>query len=223
MSIGNLSQSSAHGFNDTTINTIPLTMSGDHPSVGLTISLGLQFQIALEIDFFDGDDTVSAGMNLDLPILEVTAESISSVDSKCIPTSKNSTTESTGDFFSDLIHIIPGVQLAIELQAKGQVDAPDLATTLGATITIAQTTYNPFPTACLSYDASKKAFVSPTPTPSSSSNGGSSNGGPSDGGSSDGGKSKNSAGVQRHPPSGADAVICTGGMLLGVLFVALSL
>ncbi|KAM3082353.1 hypothetical protein ACMFMF_002017 [Clarireedia jacksonii] len=222
MSIGNLSDSTSNGFSDSSINTIPFTSTS--PLASLTLSLGLQSQILLGVDILEDSGSINAGAFLNLPKLEVAFNQVSDVDSDCKPINKSLTSELKSEVYQNLINIVPAANIAIGLQAGIQARLAAYTEAVETAATMAQTGLT-LPTACLSFDGSKKAFASPTPTstskPTSSSGGGSSGGGSSGEGSSGQGKSK-SAGVHRGPPSGVDAVFWTGGMLLSVLFVALT-
>ncbi|PQE30422.1 GPI anchored protein [Rutstroemia sp. NJR-2017a WRK4] len=209
MNISNISESSSNGFSQASINTIPFTSTT--PLNTLTFTLGLQSQLLLGVDILEGSGSINAGAFINLPELSVAFSKMSDVDANCVPINKTSS-DSKVESFQNLVNIVPAAQIAIGLQAGIQAEIADYTEAVGMTATIGQTGVT-LPTACLSFDGSKKAFASATTTSTSTSTSTSSSGG---------GKSK-SAGVNRGPPSGSDAIFWTGGMLLSVLFVALAL
>jgi hypothetical protein len=208
INISNISDSSSNGFGHSSINTIPFTSTT--PLNTLTLTLGLQSQLLLGVDILDGEGLIDAGAFINLPELSVAFSKLSDVDLDCVPINKSDPSGSKSESFQNLVNIVPAAQIAIGLQAGINAEILDYTEAVGMTATIGSTGVT-LPTACLTFDASKKAFASPTSTSTSTSTS-----------SSGGGKSK-SAGVNRGPPSGYDAIFWTGGMLLSVLFVALAL
>lgn len=204
LAIGNLSNSTSHGFSGSTVTALPLTATDS--SISLTLSLAFHSELLLGVDILSGKGSISAGAFLDLPALSVNISEVKSVDKNCNP----SQDLAAADTFALLTKIVSNVDIALGLQASVQLSIPDsdFKESVGTTATLAGTA-SPLSTACLSFDAAKKVFASPTVT------------------TTDASKKKSGAGMQRSSPlardGGMESLYWTAGLLGCVIFVALGL
>lgn len=165
LNIGNLSESTSHGFRNTTVTALPLTATDS--SIALTLSLALHSEIFLGVDILSERGSLAAGAFLDLPALSVSITKLSSVDKNCNPAQSASVTPSQNpeskDIFPSLINIVTKAEIALGLETRAEVVVPEInfVENVGMTATLAGTEWL-LPTACLSFDSKMKAFVSPT-------------------------------------------------------------
>ncbi|KAF7861796.1 hypothetical protein EAF04_007679 [Stromatinia cepivora] len=215
LNIGNLSDSTSHGFNNTSVTALPLTATD--PSIALT--LALHSEILLGVNILSGRGSIAAGAFLDLPALSVSITQLSSVDKNCNPAQNAFLSPSQNldsiDIFSSLTNIVPKAEIALGLEASAQLAIPEINSEEngGTTATLAGTAML-LPTACLSFDGKLRAFVSPTATGTAGSSSGDS-------------KKSANAGVQLSAPlalaGDMGSLYWTAGMMAGVVFVALGL
>ncbi|KAJ8062940.1 hypothetical protein OCU04_008187 [Sclerotinia nivalis] len=215
--IGNLSDSTSHGFNNTSVTALPLTATDS--SIALTLSLALHSEILLGVSILSGRGSIAAGAFLDLPALSVSITQLSSVDKNCNPAQNASLSPSQNldsiDIFSSLTNIVPKAEIALGLEASAQLAVSEIefVESVGTTATLAGTAIL-LPTACLSFDSKMKAFVSPTATGTAGSSSGDS-------------KKSANAGVQLSAPlalaGDMGSLYWTVGMMMGVVIVALGL
>lgn len=174
---------------------------------------------------------MSAGAFADLPSLKVTISNIAGANKECDPVTNLTTLDQTlAHAFPNLTKIVPEVGIDVGLRVGAELNIPEIGfhTSIGTQTILAGTTFT-LPTACLSFDGSKKTFASPTVTLSTTSaaaTGGSSTGAGSPGGAGGAGGAKaiSSGGrTGENPLSGELAIWWMGCMLLSVFLVALSL
>ncbi|KAF4630480.1 hypothetical protein G7Y89_g7655 [Cudoniella acicularis] len=172
LNIGNLTQSSVQGFNKAQLNALPLTATS--PGITVTLGLTLEGQLNFGINVLNGEGKIEAGAFLDLPVLSATI-STTSGDDKCQPIANLSAADAlTTHIFPNLTHITGSIGVDVGLQVDAALSVADVgSTSVGTTATLAGTTFT-LPTACLSFDATKTALVSPTFTPTATAHAGSS-------------------------------------------------
>jgi hypothetical protein len=163
---------------------------------------------------------MDAGAFIDLPALKVTIANLAGVNKQCEPITNITTVDQLlSHAFPNLTHIVPEVDIDVGLQVEAGLNVPEinLHTSVGSETVLAGTSYT-MPTACLSFDPSKKAFVSPTVTSSTTSSA-------ATGAVKPGGDKAKSSGRRtgENPLTGEAAIWWTACMLLSVFLVALSL
>ncbi|TVY85315.1 hypothetical protein LSUE1_G000192 [Lachnellula suecica] len=241
LNVGNLNESSSQGLyislprrcsktyqtlsDNAQISAIPLSASS--PSIALTLGLGLRAELDLGINILSGDGSMAAGAFIDLPSLTVTISNLAGVNKQCEPITNITTADQIlSHVFPNLTHIVPEVGINIGLQVGAALNIADVHTSIGSQTVLAGTTFT-MPTACLSYDASNKAFVSPTVTSSTTSIALTGTGASvSETGTANPESAKAKSSGKRNgnnPLAGEGAFWWTGCMLLSVFLVALSL
>ncbi|KAI9650585.1 hypothetical protein NHQ30_000603 [Ciborinia camelliae] len=236
LNIGNITESTSHGFTNTSVTALPLTATD--PSIELTLSLALHSEILLGVNILSGAGSITAGAFLDLPALSVSISQLSSVDKNCNPpNSSNSNSNPTSseslsniDFFPSLTNIVPQAAIALGLEAGAELSISEIhfLEKVATTATLAGTTFA-LPTACLSFDAGKRSFVSPTVSSSTTSLSltATATGAGAAGNSEGGLKKSTNAGSQLSSPLGLDggmsSLYWTAGMLGSVFLVAMGL
>jgi len=170
---------------------------------------------------------MSAGAFADLPSLKVTISNLAGANKECEPiTNLTTVDQALSHIFPNLTHIVPEVGIDVGLRVGAELNVPgvNVQTSIGTETILAGTTFT-LPTACLSFDGSKKAFASPTVTSSTTS--AASSGSDSTGAAKPGaGGAKAISGGGRNgenPLSGELAIWWMGCMLLSVFLVFLSL
>lgn len=200
------------------MSAIPLSASS--PSISLTLGLGLRAELDLGLDILKGDGDMSAGAFVDLPSLKVTISNLAGVNKECKPISNiASLDQALSHAFPNLTNIVPEVDIGVGLRVGAELNMPEanFHTSVGTQTQLAGTAFT-LPTACLSFDSSKKTFASPTVT--SSTTGGS----PTETGKSegDGGARGAKAKSDGRRLSGELAIWWMGFMLTSVSLVFLS-
>ncbi|KAB8293902.1 hypothetical protein EYC80_009378 [Monilinia laxa] len=173
LNIGNLTDSTAHGFNNISVTALPLTSTD--PSITLNLSLSLHSELLLGVNILSGTGSISTGAFLDLPTLSVAISQLSSVDQYCNPSNSSSSSSSSSSpltsppnlenlhLFPSLINIVPKADIALGLHAQAQLSIPEInfQEEVGTTAMVAEARWA-LPTVCLSFDGGRRALVSPT-------------------------------------------------------------
>lgn len=213
--------------NNAQISVIPLSASS--PSISLTLGIGLRAEIDLGIDILSGDGSMDAGAFIDLPSMKVTIANLAGVNKQCDPiTNITSVEELLSYAFPNLTHIVPEIGIDVGLQVEAGLSIPEanFHTSIGSQAVLAGTSYT-MPTACLSFDAANKAFVTPTVTSTTINTvvtgaAATGSGAPKPGAGGEKAKSSGSR-TRENPLAGEIANWWAGCMLLSVFLVALSL
>ena len=163
LDIHNATRSNITGFQETQIKALPFQAAID--SVNLTVGAAFTPQLLLTIGILDNSVSATAGAFLDLPKVVATVSNVALVNGTCDPVSP---TKDMKDYvFDNLTHIVPkveadaGVFVNVDEKFSGNREE-------GLTYTAWNKTWT-LPTACFSFDAEKKAYVSPTPPVTASS------------------------------------------------------
>jgi hypothetical protein len=152
---------------------------------------------------------------IDMPHLGLTVSQIDSVNANCEPVDSTSVEGFLSTVFPNLTHIVPQADIDIGLSAQAGLHVDEINIDFTNTHMLAGTSFS-LPTACLMWDGKSNAFTTPTTTSSTA--------GPTATGAEDPNKKSNMGlrGVD-NPISELRGMGLVLGMLLSVLFVAISL
>ena len=168
--IGNITESSITGFQDTTLKMLPLQAKGGN--LALNLSVTLQPQVLVGFSFVNGfDGSAGAGVFLQLPQLAVKVGSATGTNEKCEPITNITLANDIFKLFGNLTHVVPGVELAAGFIAQATLGPKALGGGHQTAYTPLATTFAA-PTACLAYDGKASTYgpaVIPTTTSASSS------------------------------------------------------
>ena len=154
-------------------------------------------------------------MFINMPHLGLTVSQIDSVNANCEPVNSTSVDGFLSTVFPNLTHIVPEADIGIGLSAQVGVEIEDFKQQVALTHTLAGTSFS-LPTACLMWDGKSNAFTTPTTTSSTAGPTATGDGGP-------GRKTNTGPRGVNNPIPELRGVGLVFGMLLSVLFVAISL
>ncbi|KAL9110476.1 MAG: hypothetical protein Q9227_005020 [Pyrenula ochraceoflavens] len=160
LNIGETSNSTVSGFQDTHFNILPFSAKLD--SIHLTASIALVPKLLTTISFLENRAGINAGAFLDLPQLSADVAQVMDVDEHCNPSNETDQDEQEnlkkqGRFYDSLIKIKPAVGFDVGVQAEG-----DAIVTTKSELFTAFSTQTDVPTACYSFDARRHTFATPT-------------------------------------------------------------
>jgi hypothetical protein len=172
---------------------------------------------------------MTAGFFFDLPALSVAISQISGMNAQCENIADSSTVdEFLSHIFPNLTHIVPKIEIGMGVQAGVELNVANVGIheTIGTQTTLAGTEF-PLPTTCLSWDGEKSAFGTPAITTAAAAEATGAGAGAEAGVTGSAipeNKKINVGGRGRdNPLSDGKPIYWCGGMLLSLLFVAMSL
>ena len=220
--INQVNRSSISGFGNTNFSALPF--SAHVSDISLNLSATIQPEVLVGISFFDGKESAGAGVFLNLPTLSLSVDQVNGTDQNCDPTTNQTIIQDLNSEYDALINIVPNVAIGAGFVVQASAAVPGLATLADQrAFTPLATTFAP-PTACLAFDKSSSAFVSPTLPPANAASatvgagGSEANGGPGQQSSSP------ASGGLGHSKTVIDAAVVNAAVvgclvLLGPLFV----
>ncbi|KAG9234705.1 hypothetical protein BJ875DRAFT_534596 [Amylocarpus encephaloides] len=175
LNIGNITESKIQGFKNANVTALPFQATS--PTISLTLGAGIRGELDLGISLGEiapAGARLEVGAFLDLPKLGVTISTAPDLDEHCDAVIANATSLSTlsgliPQKFPSLISIKAVVIVDIGVKAAAAIDVPVLQDLEAEAEKVLVGTRFPLPTACLSFDSSKKALVKPTTSATSTS------------------------------------------------------
>lgn len=221
MDIGNVTQSTYHGFNDAKLTAIPLTVSS--PDFSLNLGLGLVTRLVLGVTIFGGKGELSAGMFINMPKLSLSISQIEGVNAECQKVNGSTTVDGfLSHVFPSLTHVVPEAIFDIGFQAQAAVDVGNVDLDIYDHVHTFAGTSLPMPTKCLTWNGKSNGFTAPTTTASTTTSTSRPEGTGDVSPNSNKKTNKGARGVN-NPIQEMGGMWLTLGMLLSVLFVAVSL
>ncbi|MCJ1386213.1 hypothetical protein MMC17_009339 [Xylographa soralifera] len=157
-SIGNITASSASGFENTNVSMLPFQAAIGN--LALNLSATLQPEILVGFSFLNGmGGNAGAGVFLELPQLAMEIAPAAGTNEKCEPITNVSLVNDVLSLFGNLTHIVPDVELAVGFVAQETLGPHSLAGGGHQTAYTPLATTFALPTACLAFDAHKSTYV----------------------------------------------------------------
>lgn len=195
------------------MSALPITASS--PDFSLVLGIGIVAELLVGINVLGGHGSAGAGMFINMPHLDLTVSQLRGANADCELVTSNTPSGFLSNVFPNLTHVVPTAGIDVGLQAQAKIDFAEWEPSFTTDHTLAGTSF-PLPTKCLMWDENSNAFTTPTTTSTSTAATATGSGSPNK-------KTNMGARGTHNPISELSSMGWMLGLLLSVLFIAVTL